>query len=130
MIKIAHSSLATKYLGLGIEDKGSLLMSPDGYGVMVQPSYDIVKATKEGGKLEGTLIPSGAVVYLSTLKPINVWNSTAFVDVHPELLARADVCLFPHMLLSGEGNDFRITFRPRTQFDIRELPYLIKLAFI
>lgn len=130
MIKIAHSSLATRYLGLRPEDRASVLMSSDGYSAMLLPSYDIVKATKDGGKLDGTLIPSGTLVYLKPLTPFSVWNSMCLADVHPTLLARGDVCLFPHVLNSGEGLDFAVTFRPRVQLDIAELPWLVKCSFI
>ena len=129
VIKLGRG-LGCRYLGLRPDVAGSLLYTPDGFGVMMQASHEIYRANKDCGRIDGTVLLPGGLYHVRPLQQVNVWNSTALMDVHPTLLDKSSSCLFPHILTAGEGADLRVTIQPRVSIDVAELPWFIKFVFI
>lgn len=120
---------AAKAMGWPNDTAADLMLSADRYAVMVPPSHEVTSAKPGLPPLEEALIPANAGVLLRPLRPLAIYHFTAIVSVNPALIEAGTVSC-PAILTTGEGADFVVGFRPYRAFDIKSLPWLVRLSFI
>lgn len=125
--KIQSNVNGAKALGWDNSHAADLARTPDNFGVLVPPSHE-VRSGKAGNPIvEEGLIPAQARVLLRPLHPISIYYFTALVSPNP-VLVEAGVVSCPSVLTTGD--DLLLSFTPHRAFDIKTLPWLVKVTFI